>query len=208
MHMEKSFFTNPIYLYCTAQSQWIDTTLPEKKKKLALSRLKFYFLSQILRRQITAQDLIYGPHGKPFLKIEQNFSFNISYSEYYYAIAFAYRACHLGLDIEDVNRQIKLALAAYILGDKERAQWNLAHDKQRALLYYWVQKEAFIKIKGLSIFSGMKDMTFTQLTKRLYLADYDNQVYQIFHLTLAKQRMTLFTDDTQVKKIDIIDRLP
>ena len=190
------------------RQQWIDTTLPGKKKKLALSHLKFHFLSQILGRQITAQDLFYGPHGKPFLKIEQNFSFNISHSKYYYAIAFAYRACHLGLDIEDDNRQIRLALATYILGDKERVQWNLANDKQRALLYYWVQKEAFIKIKGLSIFSGMKDMTFTRLTRRLYYADYDNQPYHIFHLMLAKQRITLFTDDTQVKKVDLIDHLP
>lgn len=206
--MKKNFSTTSVYLYCTAQSQWIDTTLPEKKRKLALSRLKFHFLSQILERQITAEDLLYGENGKPFLEIEQDFSFNISYSKYYYAIAFAYRACHLGLDMEDDRRQIKLALATYILGDKERVQWSLANDQQRALLYYWIQKEAFIKIKGLSIFSSMKDMTFTRLTKRLYHADYDNKSYQVFHLTLAKQRMTLFTDDTQVKKVDIIDHLP
>lgn len=204
----KKFSATSVYLYCTNQSQWIDTALPAEKRKLALGRLKFHFLSQILGRQITAEDLFYGANGKPFLKIKQDFSFNISYSKYYYAIAFTYRACHLGLDMEDGHRQIKLALATYILGEKERVQWSLAKDQQRALLYYWIQKEAFIKIKGLSIFSGMKDMTFTQLTKRLYHADYDNKLYQIFHLTLAKQRMALFTDDTQVKKIDIIDHLP
>ena len=52
------------------------------------------------------------------------------------------------IDAEELDRNINLALAEKILSPGEKAQFDTAPDKRRALLTFWVLKEAQVKRTG------------------------------------------------------------
>ena len=54
----------------------------------------------------------------------------------------------IGIDAEERDRNVNLALAKKILSPKEKAQFDAAPDKRRALLTFWVLKEARVKRTG------------------------------------------------------------
>jgi len=54
----------------------------------------------------------------------------------------------IGVDAEEADRNIRLALADKILSPAERARFSAAPDKRRALLKLWVLKEASAKCSG------------------------------------------------------------
>ncbi len=55
---------------------------------------------------------------------------------------------NVGIDGEELDREISLGLAEKILSPGEMAQWEAARDKRRALLTFWVLKEAEVKRTG------------------------------------------------------------
>lgn len=55
---------------------------------------------------------------------------------------------NVGMDAEELDRDIALGLAEKILSPGEYAQWKEAPDKRRALLTFWVLKEADAKRTG------------------------------------------------------------
>lgn len=54
----------------------------------------------------------------------------------------------VGIDAEELDRPIRLALAEKILSPEEYRQFSQAEDKHRALLTFWVLKEAAAKATG------------------------------------------------------------
>ena len=54
----------------------------------------------------------------------------------------------VGIDAEELDRKINLSLAEKILSPGEKAQFDAASDKRRALLTFWVLKEAAAKCSG------------------------------------------------------------
>ena len=54
----------------------------------------------------------------------------------------------VGIDAEELDRKIDLRLAQKILSPKEKVQFDAAEDKRRALLTFWVLKEAAVKLSG------------------------------------------------------------
>ena len=54
----------------------------------------------------------------------------------------------IGIDAEELDRNVNLALAEKILSPEEKAQFDAAGDKRRALLTFWVLKEAQAKRTG------------------------------------------------------------
>ena len=55
---------------------------------------------------------------------------------------------NVGIDAEELDRNISLKLAEKILSPMEKAQYDAAPDKRRALLKFWVLKEAAAKLSG------------------------------------------------------------
>lgn len=55
---------------------------------------------------------------------------------------------NVGIDAEELDRKIDLRLADKILSPGEKRQFDTAKDKQRALLTFWVLKEAEAKRTG------------------------------------------------------------
>lgn len=79
-------------------------------------------------------------------------------SPYRFSIAHTHRhaVCVLstrpvGIDAEELDRPVNLRLAKRILSASEYAQFEQAPDKQRAMLKFWVLKEARVKLTGLGL---------------------------------------------------------
>jgi len=83
--------------------------------------------------------------GKPYFP-DSNLHFSISHTQHH---AFCVLSEHdVGLDAEEPDRKISGKLADKILSPGEKAQYDAARDKHRALLTFWVLKEAEAKLTG------------------------------------------------------------
>lgn len=85
------------------------------------------------------------PRGKPYFA-EGTFYFSISHTGGHVFCALADHA--IGLDAEEMDRQINLKLAEKILSSGEKERFLSAEDKRIALLKLWVLKEAAAKLSG------------------------------------------------------------
>ena len=83
--------------------------------------------------------------GKPYFPRE-NLHFSISHTKNYVFCAVAEHP--VGIDAEELDRDIRLSLAEKLLSPGELEQFQTAPDKRRALLTFWVLKEAAGKCTG------------------------------------------------------------
>ena len=85
------------------------------------------------------------PLGKPYFP-GKNLHFSISHTKTRVFCAVAENP--IGIDAEELSRDIRLALAEKVLSPGELEQFQNAPDKKRALLTFWVLKEATGKCTG------------------------------------------------------------
>ena len=83
--------------------------------------------------------------GKPYFP-GSDWHFSISHTPRRAFCALSRR--EIGIDAEELDRNVNLALAEKILSPNEKAQFDAAPDKRRALLTFWVLKEASAKLSG------------------------------------------------------------
>ena len=83
--------------------------------------------------------------GKPYFA-EGNLHFSVSHTKNYVFCAVSEHP--IGIDAEELDREIRLDLAEKFLSDREYAQFQNAPDQRKALLTFWVLKEATGKCTG------------------------------------------------------------
>jgi len=83
--------------------------------------------------------------GKPYFEGD-SLHFSISHTSKHAFCALS--PTPIGIDAEETDRPIRLALADKILSPTEREAYNRASDKRAALLRLWVLKEAAAKYRG------------------------------------------------------------
>ena len=83
--------------------------------------------------------------GKPYFP-GSDWHFSISHTPRRAFCALSRR--EIGIDAEELDRNVNLALAEKNLSPGERVQFDAAPDKRRALLTFWVLKEARVKRTG------------------------------------------------------------
>lgn len=86
--------------------------------------------------------------GKPYFS-EGSWHFSISHSKNHVFCVLSDGP--VGLDAEEADRQIKPIVAEKALSPREKARYDGAEDKNRALLTLWVLKEAAGKLSGKGI---------------------------------------------------------
>ena len=99
-------------------------------------------------RQETGQELsaiALTPRGKPYFP-EGKYHFSISHTKNHAFCALSEQ--NVGLDAEELDRNIRLELAEKILSPGEKAQFDAVEDQEKALLTFWVLKEAAAKYTG------------------------------------------------------------
>ena len=85
------------------------------------------------------------PRGKPYFP-QGDLHFSISHTKRRVFCVLSDRP--VGLDAEEMDRNIDLRLAEKILSPEERIQYQNAQDPRLALLTFWVLKEALAKATG------------------------------------------------------------
>ena len=83
--------------------------------------------------------------GKPYF-VDCPLHFSISHTKNYVFVALSDKS--IGIDAEEMDRDIKLSLAEKFLSPTEYAQFQNAQDQRLALLRFWVLKEAAGKCAG------------------------------------------------------------
>ena len=85
------------------------------------------------------------PRGKPFFA-DSSWHFSISHTRKH-AFCVLDRE-NIAIDAEELDRPVNPRLAERILSSGEKAQLDAAADRTRALLTFWVLKEAAAKLSG------------------------------------------------------------
>lgn len=104
-------------------------------------------LTRLYRAQIGRElpEILTTDRGKPYFA-DNSLHFSISHTRRH---AFCVLSEHnVGLDAEEADREVNLKLADKILSPMEKAQFDAASDKRKALLTFWVLKEAAAKRSG------------------------------------------------------------
>lgn len=107
-----------------------------------------------LYREETGEDLpeiLTTKLGKPYFE-DRPWYFSIAHTPRHAFCVLSEK--QVGIDAEELDRPVRWTLAEKILSDTEWQQYEAATDKARALLTFWVLKEAQAKLtgKGLRIY--------------------------------------------------------
>ena len=92
--------------------------------------------------------ILVAPRGKPYFA-DSPWHFSITHTHRHAFCVLADRP--VGVDAEEMDRQIDLGLAEKILSPGELARFSAAEDPRLALLTFWVLKEADAKRTGEGI---------------------------------------------------------
>ena len=90
-------------------------------------------------------EILVTDRGKPCF-VDKSLHFSISHTKKHAFCALSEN--NIGIDAEELVRDINLRLAEKILSPGEKARFDAAEDKRRALLTFWVLKEAAAKLSG------------------------------------------------------------
>ena len=114
-----------------------------------------------LYREATGQPLPpieVGAWGKPAF-VDSDWHFSISHTKKHAFCVLAEE--NIAIDAEELDRRVNLSLAEKILSPTEKAQFDAAADKNRALLTFWVLKEASAKLSGRGLHGCPNDTAFS-----------------------------------------------
>lgn len=102
--------------------------------------------------------IVVGEWGKPEFA-DSDWHFSISHTKNHAFCVLARE--NIAIDAEEGNRRVNLSLAEKILSPSEKAQFDAAPDKKRALLTFWVLKEAAAKLSGRGLHGYPSDTAFS-----------------------------------------------
>ena len=123
-------------------------------------------LEQYFELTLEADDIAVAPKGKPYLSNFPQYAFNQSHTKDSYALAMSAQIQNLGIDIEQLSRNVRFdALAQHAFHPEELKTWQ---DSDFDLSYWfkvWTTKEAVLKAAGLGI--------------RINLNEFNTQVHPI-----------------------------
>lgn len=101
-----------------------------------------------LYREETGEDLpeiLITDRGKPYFP-DGPWHFSISHTPKHAFCVLSRN--NIAIDAEEPDRKVNLKLAEKILSPWEKAQFDAAENKEKALLTFWVLKEAAAKLSG------------------------------------------------------------
>ena len=154
-----------IYLHWATLAK-LSTAQPIAERKASLaqrrSRLRAYRqrrLADYLKVDATQLQLVNTATGKPILRDYAHLSFNHSHSHQHYALAYSDRYANIGVDIEDLARQVRFeALAQHAFHPDEMARWQASDFDPIYWFKVWTTKEAVLKASGLGIRMNLNEL--------------------------------------------------
>lgn len=139
--------------------QHLDRKAQLAQRKQAIYHYRNAVLSQQLGQELEMQDFAKTEFGKPYLTNFPHFYFNHSHSDKRYVLASSEKICDLGVDIEDIDRQVKfLPLAKHAFHAEELQRWLDTGQDRDYWFKLWTTKEAVLKASGLGIRLSLKEL--------------------------------------------------
>ena len=106
--------------------------------------------------------------GKPYF-VDSPLHFSISHTKSHVFCVLSDRP--VGIDAEELDREMNLSLAHKLLSPAEYAQFQQAEDPRLALLKFWVLKEAAGKCTGKGMQLWPNDTNFSLSDPRIQIID-------------------------------------
>lgn len=143
---------NRIYIF--------ETNVP----KTELSKTAYSLLNESLKKDFGIKNtkILKNEKGKPYLDGNTNIHFNISHTDG--AIAIVFSDNKTGVDIE-YKRKTDTKIANRFFCENEAAFIDNSNDKNAEFLKMWTRKEAYIKMLGEGLSSGLN--TFNTLEEKI-----------------------------------------
>lgn len=119
---------------------------------------------QLLRdlyREATGQELpeiCTTDRGKPYFP-DSPWHFSISHTPRHAFCVLSRR--NVAVDAEELDRKVNLRLADKVLSPEEKARFDAAENPEKALLTFWVLKEAEVKLSGQGLRGYPNHTNFT-----------------------------------------------
>lgn len=128
---------------------------------LSSESLSKALLAELLRVEETRVRIRKAASGKPFLTSPKDYSFSISHSNDFFALAVVSKPANIGIDIEKVRvvKFIKIAERFFNNEDLNRIyRAGSRRDQLRKFFEIWTIKEACVKCIGTGMFKDVKNI--------------------------------------------------
>ena len=119
-------------------------------------------------RGMEMPEIVLEERGKPRF-VEDPVHFSITHTPHHVFCAISHRP--IGIDAEELDRPVGLRIAERILSPFEKAQYDASADKRRALLTFWVLKEASAKFTGRGINANPNTTAFSLDDPRVTISE-------------------------------------
>jgi 4'-phosphopantetheinyl transferase len=106
--------------------------------------------------------------GKPYF-VDEKLHFSISHTKHHAFCCLS--ETMVGLDAEEIDRQVSPALADKILSTAEREKYTASADPSAAILRLWVLKEAYAKLLGKGLGNYLYETDFDPADPRVMIID-------------------------------------
>lgn len=134
------------------QGQISDRKSQIQALKAAIYHYRNQLLSNYLNTEIDNDSFGKTEFGKPFLVNYPKFHVNHSHSQQHYVLASSEHIRDLGVDLEDLTRQVRFdALAKHAFHPEEYQTWQDLDFDPAFWFKVWTTKEAILKASGLGI---------------------------------------------------------
>ena len=112
--------------------------------------------------------ILIAPGGKPYFA-DSSWHFSISHTRRHVFCVLS--DVPVGIDGEELSRKVSPLLAEKALSKAEQAQYRQAEDKNKALLTFWVLKEAQGKCSGKGVGIHPTHTNFSLTDRRVFECD-------------------------------------
>lgn len=139
--------------------------------------------------------------GKPFLKINKSFYFNISHSGDWVVCAISEKM--IGIDVEQIQT-IDLTIAKQCFSQKEYndIEEKTSEERLEAFYTYWTLKESYIKLLGKGFFLPLNSFKFIKESDS-YVLDEDNNGFKFFSTRYKNEYMLAIACKDNIKSLKI-----
>ena len=119
-------------------------------------------------------ELYYNKYGKPYLK-DSNIYFNISHTRNLVICAISDK--EIGVDIEKlVYNEL---VSKRILNQKEYSILLSSNNKEEIFTIMWTSKESYVKLLGIGLEYGLKNVDTTILNSKIDIKKYKDYIIAI-----------------------------
>lgn len=133
------------------------------------------FLNEVLKSiNITNYKIIYNEFGKPYLANNPIY-FSISHDKNVCAIAISNK--NIGIDIEALTYQ-STVISKYF-NESEQTKLMNSNKKEYDFTKIWVMKESYIKMLGIGLEYGLKNVDTFKIKNMIDIKRYKNYIISI-----------------------------